>query len=167
MLEWDLGCNNQTLFHMAAFPASVEPPALRRALLGWYDRRRRVLPWRAPPGRRADPYHVWLSEIMLQQTTVATVGPYFERFVARWPDVGALARAPLDDVLHGWQGLGYYARARNLHRCARIVAGDLGGRFPDDEDGLRALPGIGAYTAGAVQSFAFGRRAPIVYNRSP
>ncbi len=162
MLGWDLGYNNQPFCHMAAFPSSVEPQALRRALLRWYDRHRRVLPWRAASGQRAEPYHVWLSEIMLQQTTVATVGPYFERFVRRWPDIGALARAPLDDVLHGWQGLGYYARARNLHRCAGEVSRDFDGRFPDTEDGLRALPGIGPYTAAAIAAIAFDRPASVV-----
>ena len=131
-------------------------------LLEWYDGNCRRLPWRAEPGRLADPYHVWLSEIMLQQTTVATVGPYFESFLARWPSVGALAAAELDEVLHAWQGLGYYARARNLHRCARHVAGELGGEFPGDEAGLRQLPGIGAYTAAAVAAIAFGRRAVVV-----
>src|SRR4051812_430434 len=100
------------------------------ALLAWYDRHRRALPWRAAPGERADPYRVWLSEIMLQQTTVATVRGYFERFLARWPTVEALAAAPLDDVLQDWAGLGYYARARNLHACARRVAAEHGGRFP-------------------------------------
>src|SRR5580692_10250612 len=90
-------------------------------LLAWYDRHRRALPWRAPPGRRADPYRVWLSEIMLQQTTVKAVGPYYARFLARWDDVRALAEAPLDEVLKSWAGLGYYARARNLHACARVV----------------------------------------------
>lgn len=128
-------------------------------LLAWYDRHRRDLPWRTPPGERADPYRIWLSEIMLQQTTVATVGPYFDRFVARWPDVRALAGAPLDAVLHAWQGLGYYARARNLHACARALAERHGGRFPEDEAALRALPGIGAYTAAAIAAIAFGRRA--------
>jgi A/G-specific adenine glycosylase len=125
------------------------------ALLAWYDRHRRELPWRAPPGIRPDPYRVWLSEIMLQQTTVATVGPYFARFVARWPDVSALAAASLDEVLHVWQGLGYYARARNLHACARAVMERHGGRFPDDLAGLRALPGIGNYTAAAIAAIAF------------
>jgi len=114
------------------------------ALLDWYDRHRRALPWRAPPGRRPDPYCVWLSEIMLQQTTVATVGPYFGRFMARWPEVSALAAASLDEVLNLWQGLGYYARARNLHRCAQVVAEEHGGLFPNTVEGLRALPGIGA-----------------------
>jgi A/G-specific adenine glycosylase len=128
-------------------------------LLGWYDLHRRRLPWRAEPGERADPYVVWLSEIMLQQTTVKTVAPYFERFTARWPDAAALASAPLDDVLQAWAGLGYYARARNLHRCAQAVAEHWGGRFPDTEAELRALPGIGRYTAAAIAAIAFGRRA--------
>jgi A/G-specific adenine glycosylase len=125
-------------------------------LLAWYDANRRQLPWRAAPGTRPDPYHVWLSEIMLQQTTVAAVIPYFQNFIQRWPDIEALARAPLDDVLHGWQGLGYYARARNLHKCAGLVANDLGGRFPAAEASLRRLPGIGAYTAAAMAAIAFG-----------
>ena len=129
--------------------------ALTGALLGWYDRHRRVLPWRAPAGRRADPYHVWLSEIMLQQTTVATVKSYFDHFVARWPRVEDLAAADLDDVLHAWQGLGYYARARNLHKCAKVVAGDHGGRFPDTEAALLTLPGVGPYTAAAIAAIAF------------
>jgi A/G-specific adenine glycosylase len=132
------------------------------ALLAWYDRHRRVLPWRALPGERTDPYRVWLSEIMLQQTTVATVGPYFAAFLERWPDVASLAAAPLDDVLHAWQGLGYYARARNLHKCAIAVARDHGGRFPEDEAGLRTLPGVGAYTAAAVAAIAFDRPAVVV-----
>ncbi|MBM3541538.1 MAG: A/G-specific adenine glycosylase, partial [Alphaproteobacteria bacterium] len=117
---------------------------------------------RAPPGGRADPYAVWLSEIMLQQTTVAAVGPYFARFLARWPDVAALARATLDEVLVEWQGLGYYARARNLHRAARVVAEEQGGVFPSEEAALRALPGIGAYTAAAIAAIAFDRPAAAV-----
>lgn len=133
--------------------------AISRRLLAWYGHARRDLPWRAPPGKRADPYRVWLSEIMLQQTTVATVIPYFELFTARWPNVGALAAAELDEVLTAWQGLGYYARARNLHKCARTVAAAHDGRFPDTEDGLRALPGIGPYTAAAIAAIAFGRKA--------
>jgi A/G-specific adenine glycosylase len=131
-------------------------PAL---LLAWYDRHRRVLPWRAATGETADPYRVWLSEIMLQQTTVKAVAPYFVRFLARFPTVTQLAAAPLDDVLKLWAGLGYYARARNLHVCARAVAEHHAGRFPDTEDALRTLPGIGAYTAAAIAAIAFGRRA--------
>ena len=130
-------------------------PAL---LLAWYDRHRRVLPWRPPASERADPYRVWLSEIMLQQTGVKTVGPYFLKFVARWPDVAALGRASLDDVLRMWAGLGYYSRARNLHACAVEVLRDHGGVFPDNEAGLRALPGIGPYTAAAIAAIAFDRR---------
>ena len=127
-------------------------------LLAWYDRHRRKLPWRAPPGVRADPYLVWLSEIMLQQTTVKSVGPYFEKFVTRWPDIASLARASLDDVLRMWAGLGYYSRARNLHACSVAVLRDYGGVFPDTEEGLRALPGIGPYTAAAIAAIAFDRR---------
>jgi A/G-specific adenine glycosylase len=134
---------------------SAGRPAL---LLAWYDRHRRKLPWRPLPGERADPYAVWLSEIMLQQTGVKTVGPYFEKFMARWPDVGALGRASLDDVLRMWAGLGYYSRARNLHACAVAVRRDHNGVFPDTEEGLRALPGIGPYTAAAIAAIAFGRR---------
>ena len=133
-----------------------------KALLGWYDEHRRKLPWRAPPGERAEPYRVWLSEIMLQQTVAAAVAPYFHHFLERWPDIGALAAASLDDVLQAWQGLGYYARARNLHAAARIVAAQQGGRFPDDEAGLRALPGVGAYTAAAIAAIAFNRKATVV-----
>jgi A/G-specific adenine glycosylase len=142
----------------AADPAGV-PAADPHALLAWYDRHRRKLPWRAGPGQAADPYAVWLSEIMLQQTTVKAVAPYYENFLARWPTVGDLAAAPLDDVLKLWAGLGYYARARNLHACARAVVERHGGQFPDDEAGLRTLPGIGAYTAAAVAAIAFGRPA--------
>ena len=132
------------------------------ALLNWYDRHRRQLPWRAAPGKRTEPYRVWLSEIMLQQTTVRAVGPYYMGFVARWPNVEALAAAPLDDVLKAWAGLGYYARARNLHACAQAVIERHGGRFPETEDELRALPGIGVYTAGAIAAIAFDRRAVAV-----
>jgi A/G-specific adenine glycosylase len=136
-------------------PQATDRPAL---LLDWYDRHRRRLPWRPLSGERADPYRVWLSEIMLQQTGVKTVGPYFEKFVARWPTVDALGRASLDDVLRMWAGLGYYSRARNLHACAVAVLRDHGGVFPDTEDSLRALPGIGPYTAAAIAAIAFGRR---------
>jgi A/G-specific adenine glycosylase len=133
-----------------------------RLLLDWYDRHRRTLPWRAPAGQRTPPYLVWLSEIMLQQTTVATVGDYFHRFVKRWPTVEALAAAPIDDVLSAWAGLGYYARARNLHACAQAVVENHGGKFPEDEAGLLALPGIGRYTAAAIQAIAFDKRASAV-----
>ena len=133
--------------------------ALGRALLAWYDRNARVLPWRAPPGTRPDPYRVWLSEIMLQQTTVAAVGPYFLRFTSLWPDVFALAAAPREDVLREWAGLGYYSRARNLHACAVAVVATHGGAFPGEPEALRALPGIGPYTAGAIAAIAFDRRA--------
>src|SRR6478752_4073656 len=131
-------------------------------LLAWYDRHRRTLPWRAPPGERMPPYLVWLSEIMLQQTTVATVGDYFHRFVKRWPTVEALAAAPIDDVLSAWAGLGYYARARNLHACAQTVVAQHAGKFPEDEAGLLALPGIGRYTAAAICAIAFDRPASAV-----
>jgi A/G-specific adenine glycosylase len=131
-------------------------------LLTWYDRHRRTLPWRARPGERTAPYLVWLSEIMLQQTTVATVGDYYRRFIERWPTVDALAAAPLDEVLSAWAGLGYYARARNLHACAQAIASGHGGRFPEDEAGLRALPGIGPYTAAAIRSIAFDHKASAV-----
>ena len=124
-------------------------------LMAWYDRHARVLPWRARRGERADPYRVWLSEIMLQQTTVKAVGPYYARFLLRWPTVNALAKASLDDVLRVWAGLGYYARARNLHACARAVVERHSGKFPDDIGALRALPGVGAYTAAAVAAIAF------------
>jgi len=137
---------------------AAESGAARPALLlAWYDRHRRVLPWRAPKGVAADPYAVWLSEIMLQQTGVKTVGPYFVKFLARWPDVTALAASSLDDVLRMWAGLGYYSRARNLHACAVCLVRDHGGVFPDTEASLRALPGIGPYTAAAIAAIAFNR----------
>lgn len=122
------------------------------ALLDWYDRHRRTLPWRAEPGETPDPYRVWLSEIMLQQTTVAAVIPHYRRFVSRFPTVRDLAAAPVEDVMAAWAGLGYYARARNLHACARIVAGT---GMPADPDALTGLPGIGRYTATAIAAIAF------------
>ncbi|MGA8757287.1 MAG: A/G-specific adenine glycosylase [Stellaceae bacterium] len=140
-------------------PMALPNPAL---LLAWYDRYHRDLPWRAPPGHPADPYRVWLSEIMLQQTTVTTVAPYFARFVRHWPDVTALAAAALDEVLHEWQGLGYYARARNLHACARVVAERYNGVFPVELSDLRALPGIGDYTAAAIAAIAFDQQVAAV-----
>ena len=120
------------------------------ALLAWYDRHRRRLPWR----ETADPYRIWLSEIMLQQTTVTAVAPYYENFLSRFPNVQALAAAPVEAVMRAWAGLGYYARARNLHACAQILAAR--GAFPQDPEGLRALPGIGDYTAAAIAAIAFG-----------
>ena len=135
---------------------------LSQQLLDWYDAHARVLPWRAKPGETADPYRVWMSEIMLQQTTVATVGKYFMAFTSRWPTVADLARADLDDVLREWAGLGYYARARNLHACAKAVVADHGGRFPDTEQDLLSLPGVGPYTAAAIAAIAFDRSAAAV-----
>ncbi len=142
-------------------PKALSQPKAKD-LLAWYDRHRRRLPWRALPGETADPYAVWLSEIMLQQTTVTAVKPYFERFLSRWPTVQNLARAELDDVLTEWAGLGYYARARNLHACAKAVSEDHGGVFPDTEEDLLSLPGIGPYTAAAIAAIAFDRRAVVV-----
>ncbi len=130
---------------------------LSRALLNWYDASRRAFPWRAEPGETPDPYRVWLSEIMLQQTGAATVIPYFEKFTARWPDVKALAAAELDDVLTAWSGLGYYARARNLRRCAHIVSAEMNGEFPRAFEALLKLPGIGPYTAAAIAAIAYGQ----------
>jgi A/G-specific adenine glycosylase len=131
-------------------------------LLSWYDRHQRVLPWRARQGQRPDPYHVWLSEIMLQQTTVVTVGAYFKKFLSLWPRVQDLAKADLDEVLAAWAGLGYYARARNLHKCAVIVTKEMKGKFPQTVHGLMELPGIGPYTAGAISSIAFDQPAVAV-----
>ncbi|RVT94390.1 A/G-specific adenine glycosylase [Sphingomonas crocodyli] len=142
----------------------VDAPAQVAAkLLDWYDVHARALPWRAPPGAaRTEPYRVWLSEIMLQQTTVAAVRGYFAKFTERWPTVNALANADDADVMAAWAGLGYYARARNLIACARAVARDHGGHFPDSEAGLRTLPGIGDYSAAAIAAIAFGRRAVVI-----
>jgi A/G-specific adenine glycosylase len=134
-------------------------PSVAGALLDWYDRNRRILPWRALSGVKPDPYRVWLSEIMLQQTTVKAVTPRFADFLRRWPDVTSLAQAELGQVLASWAGLGYYARARNLHACARVVAEQHHGRFPSSESELRKLPGIGDYTAAAITAIAFDRRA--------
>ena len=125
------------------------------ALLGWYDEERRNLPWRAKPGKRTNAYRVWLSEIMLQQTTVKAVIPFYLKFLARWPTITALATAPLDDVLAAWAGLGYYSRARNLHKCAQVVVHDYAGKFPRTVAELQKLPGIGPYTAAAIAAIAF------------
>ena len=141
--------------------AALKPRTLARRLLAWWDANRRDLPWRARPGETSDPYRVWLSEVLLQQTTAAAVTPYYARFLQRWPRVEALAAASLDEVIEAFAGLGYYARARNLHACAQEIA-RRGGRFPETEAELRALPGVGAYTAAAVAAIAFGEPAAAV-----
>ena len=146
----------------AVIVAADGAPGPAARLLAWYDAHARALPWRARPGGRADPYAVWLSEVMLQQTTVAAVKPYYETFLRRWPTVQALAAAPLGEVLTAWAGLGYYARARNLHACARAVAAGPGGRFPGTAAALKRLPGIGDYTAAAIAAIAFGEPAAVV-----
>ena len=151
---------------MFAKPGPAKPlstdAGISARLLRWYDRHARDLPWRAKPGERADPYRVWLSEVMLQQTTVATVRPRFEAWVARWPDLAHLAAADEADVMAAWAGLGYYAHARNLVKTARAVAAEHGGAFPRTEAELRRLPGLGAYTAAAVAAIGFGARAVVV-----
>lgn len=152
---------------MAAPLLAHPPPIDADAVLFWYDAHARDLPWRVPPAARRrgvvpDPYRVWLSEIMLQQTTVATVKAYFERFTRLWPTVHALAAAPLDAVLREWAGLGYYARARNLHACARVVVHQHGGVFPNSAAGLQALPGIGAYTSAAIAAICFDERVAVL-----
>ncbi|MDQ1232100.1 A/G-specific adenine glycosylase [Sphingomonas sp. SORGH_AS_0879] len=144
----------------AKHSSSPETPAAR--LLAWYDRHARDLPWRARPGKTPDPYRVWLSEVMLQQTTVAAVTPRFTAWVERWPDVASLAAASDEDIMAAWAGLGYYARARNLVKAARAVVAEHRGRFPATEAALRDLPGLGAYTAAAVAAIAFGERAVVV-----
>lgn len=133
--------------------------AIAKALLAWYDRAHRALPWRAAAGKTSDPYGVWLSEIMLQQTTVKAVIPYYTAFIKRWPKVRDLAAADRSDVMSAWAGLGYYSRARNLHDCANIVAHELGGQFPTEPVALQRLPGIGPYTAAAIAAIAFNKRA--------
>ncbi|MGV1870564.1 A/G-specific adenine glycosylase [Agrobacterium rosae] len=145
----------------------IEHPPYADLLLAWYDRHHRDLPWRTSPpmtarGLRANPYHVWLSEVMLQQTTVQAVKPYFAKFLALWPKVEDLAAAPSDDVMSAWAGLGYYARARNLKKCAEAVANEHGGVFPDTEESLKKLPGIGDYTAAAIAAIAFNRQAAVL-----
>jgi len=155
---------------MAKFSAPITPAKafsvwtekrLSEKLLNWYDANRRAFPWRYGEGEVADPYRVWLSEVMLQQTTTTAVVPYFEKFVKRWPHVRALAGATIEEVMQAWAGLGYYSRARNLHACAKAVAGRQG-QFPRSEAELRDLPGIGPYTAAAVVAIAFDQRAVVV-----
>ncbi|MDB5736093.1 MAG: mutY [Alphaproteobacteria bacterium] len=138
--------------------AKSQKPDFAARLLAWYDVHRRTLPWRAPKGRRPDPYRVWLSEIMLQQTTVQAVGAYYRKFLERWPSVADLADAQQDEVLAAWAGLGYYARARNLHAAAKVVAHQMGGKFPGTAAALRELPGVGGYTAGAISAIAYDEK---------
>ncbi len=134
----------------------------RRQILGWYGQHARILPWRYTKNQKPDPYRVWLSEIMLQQTTVAAVQPYFNKFIEKWPTVEILAAADERDVMNAWAGLGYYSRARNLHKCARIVAGELGGVFPQNQGELKKLPGIGDYTSAAIRTIAYNKQAIVV-----
>ena len=143
-------------------PAPDGPARFRSNLLGWYDRHARVLPWRSKGGERPNPYHVWLSEVMLQQTTVQAVIPYFVKFVDKWPSIAALAAARDEELMREWAGLGYYARARNLLKCARAVVSDHNGCFPDRLEALKALPGIGDYTAAAISSIAFNQVATVI-----
>lgn len=143
-------------------PSDVNVEEFRGQLLDWYDRHRRVLPWRALSGQTPNPYHVWLSEIMLQQTTVGAVGPYFTKFLDKWPDVQALAAADQDELMEAWAGLGYYARARNLHKCAKEVVRLYGGKFPNTKEELQNLPGIGDYTSAAITAIAFNKPATVV-----
>lgn len=143
----------------ATNPAAKPPDEPAAQLLEWYDRHRRVLPWRAAPGETPNPYRVWLSEIMLQQTTVAAVKPYYEKFLRLFPDIHALSAAPDDDVMTAWAGLGYYSRARNLLKCARLLVAERDGLFPNTETDLLKLPGIGPYTAAAMAAIAFNRPA--------
>ena len=144
-------------------PASYpHPHPIAACLLDWYDAHQRILPWRAPAGTQPNPYHVWLSEIMLQQTTVKAVKPYYEKFLCRFPTVNALAAADQQEVMAAWAGLGYYSRARNLHLCAQHVVRDYQGQFPDRYEGLKALPGIGDYTAAAILAIAFAKRAIVM-----
>src|SRR3954468_22684621 len=150
------------LSHAAPDNLPSNTPSIRRQLLKWYDRSRRDLPWRAPPGERPDPYHVLISESMLQQTQVATVIPYYNRFIARFPTVEDLAAADAQDVLRLWQGLGYYSRAQNLLAAAKMIVTDFAGQVPADVESLLRLPGGGRYPAGAVASIAFDRRQPIL-----
>ncbi len=140
----------------------MNPAVFRRSLLKWYDTHKRAMPWRAVSGQTPNPYHVWLSEIMLQQTTVQAVIPYFLKFVKTWPSVEKLAKADQQDVLNAWAGLGYYARARNLHKCAQVIAFERGGVFPEEEKELLKLPGVGPYTAAAIRSIAFNKSANVV-----
>ena len=136
--------------------------SFRGQMLDWYDKHRRTIPWRAPEGELSDPYYVWLSEIMCQQTTVPAVIPYFLKFIQIWPTITDLANAERDDVMKAWAGLGYYARARNLHKCAKVIAGDMNGSFPQSKAELQNLPGIGDYTSAAIAAIAFNKAETVV-----
>ncbi len=141
---------------------TLDVDGFRSQMLSWYCDNARKLTWRASFGLCANPYHEWLSEIMLQQTTVKTVIPYFEKFISLWPSVHDLAEAPVEDVMREWAGLGYYARARNLHKCAQVISREYGGHFPEDENELISLPGIGPYTAAAIRAIAFQQPATVM-----
>ena len=149
-------------FSTKKMQSTDDVPVFRKKILDWYDEHRRVLPWRALAGDIANPYYVWLSEIMLQQTTVQAVIPYFLKFVQKWPDVHALARAESDEVMTAWAGLGYYARARNLRKCAQIISHEHGGVFPSVQVDLKNLPGVGDYTSAAITSIAFDKPAVVI-----
>lgn len=140
----------------------VDVDQFRAAVIDWYQKNARIMPWRAPFGKKADPYHEWLSEIMLQQTVVKAVVPYFLRFINLWPTIHDLANANSEDVMREWAGLGYYARARNLHKCAKIISEEYKGIFPEDEKELQKLPGIGPYTAAAIRSIAFRKPSVVM-----
>lgn len=142
--------------------SSPDTNKIRQDILGWYDRQGRDLPWRIKGGRKADPYRVWLSEVMCQQTTIPAVMPYYQKFLTKWPTIQDLAAAEQDDVMHEWAGLGYYARARNLHKCAKEVAFERGGRFPETREELQKLPGIGDYTSAAIASIVFQEPASVI-----
>lgn len=141
---------------------SADIMAFRQEILNWYDRHRRVLPWRALPDEQPNPYRVWLSEIMLQQTTVQAVIPYFLKFTEKWPTVEDLAEAESEEIMQDWAGLGYYARARNLYKCAKVVTSEYKGAFPSEQEELRKLPGIGDYTSAAITAIAYGKPANVV-----
>lgn len=141
---------------------NIDIDVFRKKTLKWYDKHRRAMPWRALKGRKPNPYYVWLSEVMLQQTTVVTVGPYFQKFTAKWPTIHDLANAEKEEVMHEWAGLGYYARARNLYKCAQIISREMGGVFPQEQEDLKKLPGIGDYSSASIRTIAFNKPANVV-----
>jgi len=141
---------------------NIDIDVFRKKILKWYDKHQRAMPWRAIKGQKPNPYHVWLSEVMLQQTTVVTVGPYFHKFSERWPTIHNLAEAEQEEVMHEWAGLGYYARARNLHKCAKTVSRETLGKFPSNQEELKKLPGIGDYSSASIRAIAFNKPANVV-----